>query len=421
MLLCVPGDLEPSPREPSSAPKKCSSNGHLPPPGSALNILAVNHQILDEAVGIFYHANEFRFATPPRMAAFVVTLSDVRAGSIRDLTLHYERTRSDETELAAISLPMLKRLTGLRKLHVLSQADVLGGLFQMYQRSTMVYIYDFCNPVKLPGIRTLFSLRGITDIKFCDLLLDQNLERLKKDKRYPDGFPVESRDEAIVSLERIMKHFNAALADAQTGKVNTKMLMDDEWQTRDEFPVIELEPQISPGEGDTEAKMDGLDGGDDTVEDGAEANADNETDALAAGVDQTRSILVEKGEPNEPVLEAPGPVTRAMKRASQAAQAAEIGPGETDNHLPAMEDANGLRGGGEQEVEGDVGGGDYTATIEEDIEDEIVVKHVARPGKPLPETAEDGDPSARTKVKVDLDDESGIEDSYAMREMSVEL
>ena len=92
----------------------------------------------------------------------------------------------------------------------------------------------------MPGIKLLFSLRGIDDIRVLDTDLDKKMVELKKEKSYPD-FAKNSAEECYVKLSNVLEHLNAALLDAQNGKVNKKLLVDNEWHMRDVFPTVDAE------------------------------------------------------------------------------------------------------------------------------------------------------------------------------------
>lgn len=389
----------------------------MPPPGSALNILAVDRQIHDEAVGIFYHANQFLFRTPPQLAAFVVTLGDVRASSLRDVTLHYENSKSGGIELASITLPMLKRLTGLRKLHILTKCDVVGRLYTSYVNGRWPYAFDLCNPVKLPGVRALFDLRGITDIKFSDTILDESIERLKRDKLYPDGFDADSTSSAHIKVDRIMKHFNAALADAQVGKVNMKLLADDSWPDRDEFPEIEevLKEASTVAENagsNAEASKD-IDQSEGQMEDEMSAQSEGETDAElgAQTTEQTEAEVEVEVDIVVVASNTRGGSTRYSLRRSRD----EVGDSAAEDDKEAEAEAEENRDDAPAETENEV------PANQDEAGDEIVVKHVARP-KSTTAGVTDCAGGDEAEVTVKLEDEDVMEEpSYATRGRSVEL
>lgn len=99
-------------------------------------------------------------------------------------------------------------------------------------------------------MKSLFSLRGITDIKVRCRELDKEFEEAKKDKEFPD-FTAKSKKASVMKLVEVFNHFNKALEDAQKGMVNKKMLEDPEWHTKDVFPSTD-EPAV--GVAQAEAK-----------------------------------------------------------------------------------------------------------------------------------------------------------------------
>lgn len=202
-----------------------------------MNLLAVNRQTHSEAVGIFYDANSFEFWYPTQLHAFLLSLGPQRQSFIRDITLWYSNTKSGGIDLVDLTFPLLQTLPGLRRLHVLFDGTLRKRLCQRYW-PTVRYTVANANPAMLPGIRFLFRLRRISDIKLRDTDLEKELEKLKEDKAYPE-FPSGSKSDCLMKLERILEHFNTALSEAQNGKVNKKMLDDDDWHLKDVFPTMD--------------------------------------------------------------------------------------------------------------------------------------------------------------------------------------
>lgn len=124
LLLKTDGPIHPSTKPPSSIPKGKSRKSSVDP-GSGLTILGVNQQIYNEAYGIFYDSNTFEFYYPIQLQAFILSLGQQRLAMIRDVTVQYHNIKSGGVDLAEVSLPMLKQLTGLRKLQIVF---VLGAL-----------------------------------------------------------------------------------------------------------------------------------------------------------------------------------------------------------------------------------------------------------------------------------------------------
>lgn len=243
VLLDFPGSIRPSTDRPSSTPKKVANRHITPPtPESALSILAVNKQIHDEALGIFYHHNFFVFAYPIQLHAFLLSLSPLRLACLQDLTIYYQNSKSGGINLAGLTFPMLKRLPGLRRLEVILNSDLSSGIQRPHWWTSHAgwKLSGKANPVLLPGIKALFTLRGINDIRVRDLKLEQDLETAKQDKEYPD-FSAKSRSACVVKLSEVLDHFNRALAAAQLGKVNKKLLEDPEWHLKEDVTAMSVE------------------------------------------------------------------------------------------------------------------------------------------------------------------------------------
>ncbi|KAK5136072.1 hypothetical protein LTR08_004122 [Meristemomyces frigidus] len=236
LLLRIPGAVSPSTLLPSSVPKYVKQQDRTRP-DSALSVLAVNKQIHEEAIGIFYHFNAFQFFYPTRLHAFVISLGDQRQSFLRDVTLHYDNARNGGIDLAELSMPVLQQLPGLRRLRVLLKYELSRRIDRTSRFSHNFHIGK-ANPAMVPGIRSMFKLRNIDDIKLRDHELEDAMEALKKKPEYPQ-FADDSKDGCVVKLAAALEHFNIALQEAQKGRVNGELLKDNQWQTRDVFPVLE--------------------------------------------------------------------------------------------------------------------------------------------------------------------------------------
>ena len=238
LLLRVPGQLHPSTDRPSSMAKNVKNRRSTPPPlESALSLLAVNKQINDEAVGIFYHRNAFEFYFPTQLHAFILSLGPQRLSFLRDITVYYHNNKSGGIDLIDLTFPMLKQLSGLRRLHVILRDGLERKITNNRWFVNSGWHMEKANPLLLPGIKILFSLRGIEDIKLRDLYLEKEFATAKADKEYPN-FSAKSRKACIVKLTEALEHFNKALANAQTGKINRKLMEDPEWHLKEVFPIM---------------------------------------------------------------------------------------------------------------------------------------------------------------------------------------
>jgi hypothetical protein len=202
-----------------------------------LAILAVNRQIHDEASGIFYHDNSFEFYYPTQLHAFIVSLSAQRQASLRSLTVHYFNISCGGIDIVGLTFATLKTLSGLKCLHVMLQSRGYGR--NWWNDKGDVYTSS-ANPAELPGIKVLFELRGLTDIRVRDPYIEKELEEAKKDSKYPN-FPAGTYFHCYVEIEPILQHFNAALRDAQKGRINKKLLEDRTWPWKKPFPTIDEE------------------------------------------------------------------------------------------------------------------------------------------------------------------------------------
>lgn len=236
LILRFDGPVSPSPLEPTSASKACRAFGSGRT-ASVLSLLAVNRQIHDEAVGIFYHCNAFVFHYTLHLHGFMQRLGTTRRSMITDITVYYGDLQMGGMSLIDLTFDLLKSLTGLRKLEVIMRYQLVTYK-NWYRFSGTPELLRRANPCLLPGMKMLFELRGITSIS----IRDEGVEEVyvTATQRSTSSTSSTKRVRSAEKLVQIMDHFNAALRQAQKGRVNRALLEDEMWQVRDEFP--ELEP-----------------------------------------------------------------------------------------------------------------------------------------------------------------------------------
>ncbi|PPJ50346.1 hypothetical protein CBER1_05914 [Cercospora berteroae] len=253
-LLLTFGRVHPSKQPPSTTVKKSKKCNDVRSPESALSLLAVNKQIRDEAVGIYY-ANPFLFYWASQFHAFAVDLGQLRRSVTRDITIQYDNVKRGGMDSAELTVSLIRSFTGLKKLQITMWGE-LSRKIRVRSWSDSGWKMDGGNPALIPGMKALFSLRGIEEVKIRDLHLEELCEAAKKDKEYPD-FEVQSRSYHIVKLTAALDHFNNALLDAQQGRVNEELLQDNKWHTWDDFPELpEEEESDEEGEVDEDEGLD---------------------------------------------------------------------------------------------------------------------------------------------------------------------
>lgn len=222
LLLCWAGVVYPINRLPTSVLTKAhnvsaEAKDDLPRPGSALSLLAVNRAIHDEAVGIFYWNNDFVFSWPLELQSFVMSLGPQRLSFVRNITLFHKDHKEGTMHSMDLTLSMLRLLPNLRKLHILwESAMVNDGL----SRSGTPYRG---HPGGLHGVKTLFTLRGIKDLKLRDLELEERLAREVK-STYD-----RTRHDIWKKQAQVLRHLNHGLALAQTGTVVAALSKEQSW------------------------------------------------------------------------------------------------------------------------------------------------------------------------------------------------
>lgn len=262
LVLRIPGLIHPSTKSATTAPKNVKNVkiNETKDHESALSLLAVNKQINDEALGVFYNCNSFVFYYPTQLNAFLLSLSPQRQKLIRDLTIYYHNLKCGGIDLVDLTFPMLKQLAGLRKLHIimisaLAETNLRNGWLKWVSwRGDCAQTRD-ANPVKIPGMKHIMQLRGITDIKIRDTAMEKEITVFESSSHTTAP---ESKKK-ILQLARAYEHFNAALKDMQSGKVNQKLLDDPMWHTRDKFPTMDEESDAASDEGSDEEAIEDSD------------------------------------------------------------------------------------------------------------------------------------------------------------------
>lgn len=244
LLLRIEGPISPSTEPPTSAPQGLGSLKVTESENteSALSIVSVCKQLNEEAMGIYYNANSFLFHYPTQLNAFLLAIGK-RQKFISDITMYYHNLKVGGVELIDLTLPLLANLTGLKKLHVImisttDESTLRRGWWQGDNWGLRRMKSFGANPARIPGLHHLFNFRGITDLKVKDLLLEEKVEQLRLSKSYPRFIGDEPSAKAI-KLANAFEHFNAALADAQLGRVNERLMEDEQWQWWDIFPTMD--------------------------------------------------------------------------------------------------------------------------------------------------------------------------------------
>lgn len=251
MLLLFPGPTYPVGDKPLSVTTRLKYMRHtgrdtLPVPLSALEILRVNKQIHNEARKFFYQ-NSLTFSDPTDMQDFMCSLSDERLECLSSLTLFCEVTAEicprpnsvTETGLGG-TLLLIRRLKGLRKLHLLAKFRNLHH--RTVNVASSEEFVDAFDVSRLKDAKTLFTLRGVADIKVLDLDLvdaEEDSDRVMAKKtpglhaRYFQVAKCIARQMAAV------RHFNHGLQLAQTGVVVRELYTDEDWRDKESWPVLQ--------------------------------------------------------------------------------------------------------------------------------------------------------------------------------------
>ena len=173
----------------------------------------MNRQIYDEALGIFYNSNSFAFTHQAQLQAFLLSIGLERQKYVKDIMVDYHFTLCGGIHIDDLTFPILKQLPRLRRLHIRFHGT---SCWRRWSLCDSRWIED---PMELPGMRYLFTVRGITDLKVRDVNLEQRLEHLK------DRAPTDD----LIKMSRMLKQLNVALAEAQEGRVEKAFLTGKDW------------------------------------------------------------------------------------------------------------------------------------------------------------------------------------------------
>lgn len=255
-LLLIPGAIYPVATEPISVTsqykyKSAAERAALVAPRSVLDLLLVNHQIHDEACGIFYQ-NDLVFPTPARLLAFVVSLGNKRLESLTSLTLFnkcgylidqgerreggsyrhhpyisyrtFDERALEGMDKMEVTKLLINRLPNLQKLHFIHRNRTMRGIGPEHAASTNNKQCD----LQFADTRFMFEMRNISDIEVRDLDLEIN------------GYYGGGRNLAAVNRNKAsLKHLNHGLRLAQKGIVVRELYADRNWRKDETWPVLQ--------------------------------------------------------------------------------------------------------------------------------------------------------------------------------------
>ena len=247
MLLIFPGPTCPLAETPLSVTyrfrfKRQAQRHAVHAPSSALEVLRVNKQVHDEAHKIFYQ-NDLVFSSPLEAQDFMCSLSDGRLDSLRSLALFYDqsvinfgRWEVDVDEGLGTTLPLIRRLKGIQKLHLLLRFRTIEDFMRCYEDT----FADTVDVSRLKDAKILFTLRGVADVEIRDLDL------LEVDNKFNDVLPTNPvRDHWNVGYKRriarqkaALRHFNHGLQLGKTGVVVRELYTDADWREKETWPVL---------------------------------------------------------------------------------------------------------------------------------------------------------------------------------------
>lgn len=186
---------------------------------SALELLRANRQIYNEAYKLFYHENDLTFSDATHLQSFIFSLGVERLNCLRSVILFCEPDANrDDASVMSATLASLRLVRSLQKLQIL--------LLGCTEKSDTTILTQ---PSLLPGLKMLFTFRGLVDIRIRNLMAEDVLnDREPGDKDH-------AKDETAV-----YRHLNYGLKLAQKGIVNPELFSDDkEWDLAETWPSLE--------------------------------------------------------------------------------------------------------------------------------------------------------------------------------------
>ena len=234
MLMAIPGITLATRGRPTSVkhihPYK--KGVRLAPP-SVLDLLRVNHQIHDEAEGVFYSRNDFVFPTPAGVQSFVSTLGLGRLDVLRSLTFFHKEgqvgNKPDGLTLMEATLSTLRLLRSLRKLHILvAEPDLPRGRLWTPVPSNMDCTE--CYPAQLDGASYLFKFRNLDDFQVF------GPHTVRRQDHSGPRFAA-----AIKQLDAVFRHFNHGLRLAQKGQIFPELYTMKHWADMGDWPALGTE------------------------------------------------------------------------------------------------------------------------------------------------------------------------------------
>lgn len=234
MLLAQSGAMYPKTGEPISITSVLrSKRASVPFLHSALSILCVNRQINREAYSLFYKHNDFVFADPMRLQHFIISLGHERLDCIRSMTFFYKKGALAAGGLTTmdVTLSTLRLLKNLRKLHILIPIPTEVDRPRNYLSVDQIMQQPEANPATLPGAKTLFSFRNLTDIKVFPPIMA---------KDYASISPQWAAD-SVEWMEHAFEHFSYGLRFAQTGRICHELYENRDWMKEKRWPALDTQ------------------------------------------------------------------------------------------------------------------------------------------------------------------------------------
>lgn len=215
-----------------TAPIKVRAKATLP--DSALKILTVCRQIHDEAVGIFYGDNNLHFHFPIQLSTFLLNIGPDRMRFVRDVTLIHSNRTEGSIQTFDSAIRSLRALRGLKRLEVILPNMLLIGNANEFSKRDGYRSWAYYNgPDQPTGLRSMMTLRGLSDVRVRDLHLERQLKIDADTGRRKRGVA-----EATKNMNEALQHMNALFAAAQKGRFNKHFFDNGSWHLYKRFPAI---------------------------------------------------------------------------------------------------------------------------------------------------------------------------------------
>ena len=167
-----------------------------------------------------------------RLQHFIISLGHERLDCIQSMTFFYKKGALAEGGLTTmdVTLSTLRLLKNLRKLHILIPKPTQVDHPTFHLSVGEILRQPEANPATLPGAKTLFSFRNLTDVKVFPPITVKEYANLSADNTA-----------AIRRMEHAFEHFSYGLRLAQKGRVCHELYDNEDWFEERKWPMLGMQ------------------------------------------------------------------------------------------------------------------------------------------------------------------------------------